>query len=251
MQTLTHLKLEELMFIKKIVESNKLQEELNKIIEMRQNESLCAREYQSGRLPEFYEEYQEECYDILSKIGANDVDFLYCSYINAGNNAGGDFRITHYKRGNLTREEYYKIYTDLSCLEDFFNRDPMNIYLYEGVYNTLNYIKTSICSELRRGKVINNKDDLFAGYEEKQEIITKAIREISKELLMLRIQVPNSRLSVCNQGLYKMSKKTSEAITKSQEHFINAVAFGSSLENLKESDYSEAKRLLFVPQEKK
>ena len=84
-------------------------------------------------------------------------------------------------------------------------------------------------------------------YKERQELVKISIRNISKELLNLRLQVPNSRLSVANQGLNRTANKIGEQVTYNQKLFIQALAFGMSLEDLQKKNYEGAKRLLYVP----
>jgi len=142
---------------------------------------------------------------------------------------------------------YQSGWKSLNQFEPFFKENSSNIYLYEGVFNTWNYIKTSICNKLDKEKNINTKEDLLKDYKERQELVKISIRNISKELLNLRLQVPNSRLSVANQGLNRTANKIGEQVTYNQKLFIQALAFGMSLEDLQKKNYEGAKRLLYVP----
>jgi len=73
---LSKLPLEELLIIRKIVESQELQIELEKVIEKKEQEKLLPEEYQSDRLPEFYSQYEEQCLELLSQLNYYDVEFF-------------------------------------------------------------------------------------------------------------------------------------------------------------------------------
>lgn len=241
---LSKLSLEELHSIRKIIESQELQLELSKMIKIREEERLIPMEYQSDRLPEFYSQYEEQCLDLIAQLNYGNVEFFQSRALrDAGNNKGGNLYSSN-------RDIYYAGCHSLILFEEFF-KDPKNIYLYEGAFNTFNYIKTSICTTLNSGKNITNKTDLFKDYEEKQELIKNSLGEIAKYLLRVRMLVPDSRLSVTNQGLTKTARKVlGSQITCHQRHFIQALAFGLSMEDLKDKNYEGAKRLLYVPREK-
>lgn len=241
MKTLSTLSLDELKFIKEVLDKKELQEELNRLLETRQVQPFLVEQYQSSRLPEFYDEYKEQCSFLLSQLTYSDVKFLEVSCEKKGNNVGGRFYF-------YNQEAYERASTNVGYLENVFDGNDRNIYLYEGVYNTLNYIRTYICRSLHEGKRMESKHDLLQDYEEKLEVVSKSIKEIATELFELRLQIPNSRISVSNQALTRMTQKIGNSLTFRQEEFVDAVAFGSSLENLKNKDYKEAKRLLFVPQ---
>lgn len=241
---LSKLSLEELHSIRKVIESQELQMELYRMIEIKEAERLIPTEYQSDRLPEFYSQYEEKCLDLLAQLNYRDVEFFQsCALRDAGNNKGGDFYSSNHGI-------YQTGYHSLVMFEEFF-KDQRNIYLYEGAFNTLNYMKASICTTLNSGKNISSKKDLFEDYSEKEELIENSLGEIATGLLRVRMLVPNSRLSVANQGLTKTSRKVvGSQITYHQRHFIQALAFGNSLEDLKSKNYEGAKRLLYVPREK-
>ena len=240
MSILANLTLEELTYLEAMINNQalELQSELNNLIEEKRNQKALLNQYQSSRLPEYYEQYKDQCSFLLSQLTERDVPFFtFCAYKDAGNNKGGWLDICLMNPIN-----------NIGNLEKFFDENDGNIYLYEGAYNTLNYLKSSICTLLKDGKRIECKDDLMKDQEEKQVIITKSLRQIAEELLLLRESVPRSRLSVANQGLSRTAKKTSTSLTFTQNLFIEAIALGSSLEDLKVGNYDAAKRLLFVPQ---
>lgn len=177
-----------------------------------------------------------------------DLSFLLNSgMFDAGNNYGGDFRI---RTGLKYKEKYqYNLYiSTIQELDNYFINHPEAIYYYEGLYNTLNYIKTFASTMLNEKGDIESKEELFIDFQEKKYLVTKNLRDISGQLLNLRNKVPNSRLCVGNQSLIRNIHKYGENITGPQDRFISSIAFGGTLEKLKEGNYEEAERLLFVPQ---
>ncbi len=248
MKTLSSLSLDELQLMKEVLEKEELQGELNRLLETKQAQPLLVEQYQSSRLPEFYQDYQEQCVKLLSELSYFDLHFLmHTARCSAGNNCGGDFR---FSEGQNFSAEYHCYFTEASIqlLDDYFSNHPEKIYYFEGLYNTINYIKTFVSTMLNSGKNIETPDDLLIDFKEKKQIVTKNIGNISTHLLSLRNSVPNSRLCVGNQGLTRNVGKYGETITGPQERFISSIAFGSTLEKLKEENYEEAERLLFVPQ---
>lgn len=239
-KSLSTLSVDELKLIKEVLENKELQEDLNQLLVVREIQPFLVEKYQSSRLPEFYNEYKEKCSYLLSQLTYNDVKFLEASCGDVGNNMGGRFYLREpvaYERASM----------NVGYLEAFFDGDNQNVRLYEGVYNTLNYMRSSICRTLHDGITLESKQDLFKDYDEKFKIAFSSIREIAAELFELKMKIPNSRISVSNQTLTKTTQKKGQSITIRQENLINAVIFGSSLESLKNKDYSNAKRLLFVP----
>lgn len=246
MKSLSNLSLEELKFIKEVLESEKLRNELNQEIERKTHSTVDLRNYSSSRLPEFYEEYKEKCMKLLDELTYTDVSYLIMPAItDYGNNYGIDFR---YHPDPTVAKIYRESHNHIRILDNLFEEKSSLIYYYEGIHNTLNYMKTYMSTMLNSGQNIETKADLFLDFEEKKKLITTNFKSIAEYLLHVRNQVPNSRLSVNNHVLVKNANKRSGNVTHRQSLFISAIAFGSTLEKLKEENYEEATRLLFVPQ---
>ena len=246
MKNFSSYKLEDLVNMKKILENEELQKQLLREIELRENQTISIEQYASNRLPEFYEEYKDQCLKLLSELSFTELNFLiHSARYSAGNNLGGYEEVVIGLREYIITNQYPTV---VKTIDDYFIEKPEMIYFCEGVYNTLNYIKTAISVALNSKKGIEAKKDLFFDFDEKKELVTKNLKDISKHLFQLRQSVPNSRLCVVNQSLIKNTTKYGVTITKSQDKFISSIAFGSTLEKLKEGNYEETERLLFVPQ---
>ncbi len=249
MKSISSYSLNELLEIKEMIENEKLRDQLYQEIKRRENNrTIDLEKYSSGRLPEFYEEYQEQCLRLLSELNYMDLRFLLDSgMFAAGNNYGGDFRFrteTKYKE----KYQYSPHRSTIQGLDHYFVDHPEAIYYYEGLYNTLNYIKTSISTLLHSKGDIESKEELFLDFKEKKYLVTKNLKDISEQLFNLRNKVPDSRLCVGNQSLSRNIHKYGENITGPQDRFISSIAFGSTLEKLNDGNYEEAERLLFIPQ---
>lgn len=243
------LGLEELLFLKRLIEDESLQQELysmlDYLLETKKKQNTLSSSYSSSRLPSCYETYRDQCSYLLSQFTIDDVPFLAnCAYMDAGNNKGGWFNLQQ-------KEAYYCSLKNVGSLESFFDGEEWHIDLYEGTYNTLNYMRSAICTAIDEGNLIENKQDFMKDQAEKREIVAQHLVPIAKELLFLRKCIPNSRLSIANQGLSRTTKKTNATFTFYQQQLIDAIAFGSRLERLKEGNYEDAKRLLFVSRTKK
>ena len=246
MKSFSSYKLEDLLNMKEILENEELQKQLLKEIKLRENNIVNIEQYKSNRLPEFYEEYKEQCLHLLSELSFMDLDFLiHPASRSARNNMGGQFYSVSELGSYVKNHQYTYV---IKTIDDFFLENPENVYYIEGLYNALNYIKTAISIMLHSKRKIETKHDLFLDFNEKKELVTKNLGDISKHLLQLRQSVPNSRLCVGNQALIKNATKYGVTITRPQIKFISSIAFGSTLEKLKDGNYEEAERLLFVPQ---
>jgi len=245
MVSLLNFNLDELKYIKEVLEKQELQKELDRLLAVKQSQPLLVEQYLSSRLPGFYEDYQKQCLKLLSELSFTDVSFLINRASHSpGNNYGGHFYAASELREYMRNRQYPDV---IKTIDDYFNEYPEAIYYCEGLYNALNYIKTSVSTMLSQGSV-ETKDDLFLDFNEKKIIVTKNLKDISEHLLSLRSSVPNSRLCIGNHSLIRNADKYGECITRPQDQFISSIAFGSTLEKLKDGNYEESERLLFVPQ---
>ena len=60
----------------------------------------------------------------------------------------------------------------------------------------------------------------------------------------------NLRLCIANAGLSKTANKTGEQFNVQQSLFIDALAFGTTLEKIENGDYEDYKKLLYLPKGK-
>lgn len=147
--------------------------------------------------------------------------------------------------------EKEELASNIAYLETFF-QEKENILNYEGAYNTFNYIKKYLYECIKEEKSdTENKVLVFQDFTKKKEIVEKDFTTIAKELLNTRKSITNAKLAVFNRGLSQAAKKTDSIFTPPQKCFIEAIAFGSTLEKLQNKDYSQAKKLIYTPQTKK
>lgn len=148
--------------------------------------------------------------------------------------------------------QLYQKSQTLSHLDEVFKEED-NCIDYQNSYTTFKYIKNYLESVLS-GVGNSPKQDnelVFKDYQRKISIVTENIVPIANELLKLRNSVTGLRLSVCNQSLYRMAnKKPTTKITYIQQVFIQAIAYGTTLEKLESKDYSDAKQLVYLPYKK-
>lgn len=116
---------------------------------------------------------------------------------------------------------------------------------FEGPYNMLNYIKNYIYYLLKQEKELTPKD-VFSDYYEKRKLVTIKIRDISSYLCEIR-NGTNLRLCIANAGLSRTANKTGEQFNIQQSLFIDALAFGTTLEKIENREYEDYKKLLYLP----
>ena len=116
----------------------------------------------------------------------------------------------------------------------------------QDIYNTLNYIKNYFY--YRKGQGVSlEKQEIMEEWQEKQEILRPNLKELAGYLYSIKDQTP-LRISVANNALNRMrKKKEGREITPIQSKFIATVAFGSDLGKIKQRNYEDSKRLIYLP----
>ena len=251
------LQLSDLEELKDILEDNnvekqKLLEIINETIKYRKDLENGELDFSSDRMIYMNDSNQEKIREVLKKLTIDDFLFLEASF-KAYTNRRRNFpfeRISEFRFKNKNSVLMYSFIT-LDKLDSFFEDDEDNKFLYEGVYNTLNYIKEYI------GYCLDDKEDvskevLFSDYEKKKDIVSINFLTLGKYFSDMR-EGTKLQLSIGNSGFKSTSTsvKSSKTLTYNQMNLVSAVAFGTSLEKLEEGNYEDCKRLLFLPREKK
>lgn len=135
----------------------------------------------------------------------------------------------------------------LIYLDEFF-KDSENVLNFQGTYTTYMYVKEHIKKSLDASSLGDDNELVYKNYNEKINFAKENLKDITFELVNLRDSIPGAKVAINNIGLSKTAhKKEGSNLTKSQENLVEAIAFGSSLDKLKEHDYSEIKKLIYVP----
>ncbi len=125
----------------------------------------------------------------------------------------------------------------LKELDDFF-KDDFNKKEYDGIYNTLNFIKNRFyevgCSSV------------FKDHEVKRRVCEVKLGNISKYLLDIK-SGSKLKLSIGERGLVRSANGTYNQIHPYQNAMIDAFAFSSDLDDLEKDRFDGVKRLLFLP----
>lgn len=233
-------------------------------------------------------ENSQRLQNFLEKTKISDLNFLYRSlFYMRGNNAEGFltteklfllneetnniaksygittehqlFEIIAFRHFNSTTHpllkenqiiEALKKFKTLAYLDEFF-KNIDNCLNYQGSYTTYKYVKNYLKEVLVENSKEIDEKLVYNNLNVKLQLAKENIVKIANELLTLRESIPNSRISVCNQGLKKTSKKVPNSpITFDQQIFISAIAFGTTLEKLEKENYEDAKQLLYIPYQK-
>ena len=136
----------------------------------------------------------------------------------------------------------------LISLYEFF-LDFENVINHQGAFYTFKYISDTLNRILvddgKKDMELINKD-----MEIKKEILCGNFTEMVAKLLEFRNSIENARLSVCNQGLNRVRDKQGRVLTHNEKVLVDAIAFGTTLDKIKEGNYEDSKSLIFVPYKK-
>ena len=196
-------------------------------------ERLEQNNYSSDRMPYYKKEYDEQCAEFLRVFSVEQFPFLQESFNDP--NVNKRFDLTWKKILSMTSLSHENSGL-LSTLDVFFT-EPKNVSNYEGVFNTLNYIKNYIYYCLDKSESL----DIFKDYDYKK-VVVKAILPTIVEYLRDIKKDTELQLSIGKADLLEP-----ESPYFNEEMIVSAVAFGTTYENLVNHNYTEAERLLFLP----
>lgn len=184
--------------------------------------------------------YNEEGYSIAKNYGIHDR----MSYYNLQKNTKDSFMNTDKVKDILEKSAC------VSYLEEFF-KNPDTIKALPGALNTYNYIKKYLFEVVdgNNSDSIEIYNNILKEQDSKVKLVTENFQAIANELLFARESISSKkspRLSVSNQGLKYYAQNPCNNPSGKQKLLINAIAFGTSLEDLENQDYSNAKRLIFT-----
>ncbi len=264
-----YLNLNQLKDLRKELENNsdfdkELLEEINKRIDKKERNNINVNAFSSSRMPYYTEENEKSCNNIMEQITIDELAFFTQTFHTSGNRNGkiNYSRASAYlaKIYNTSVDEIEKLSFAPNCspcfkklpfikMEKFFEEEYF-VTGYENIYNTYNYIKNYIYQCLLTNPDATKKE-IFKDYELKQILVIKNLREIAKYLYDDIVEIEGLRMSVPgHSGLKRTSIKTSSGISFNQERMVEAVAFGTTLDKLKDANYEDSKRLLYLPRSK-
>jgi len=234
-------------------------------------------EFFSDFIPYYRKENEDACNRILEEIELDDLYFFVEGFFESGNRLQ---RIDFYKNDknnpltdmadiydfppehlkivlrdtrkrtifNVDRiDEEREVILPISKIEEFFKKNDYS-YGYEKAYNNFNYIKNFIYKCLLDNPNASY-NDIFKDLLKKQLLVKDKLAEISSYLYDVRSD-GDLKLSVSNAGLKKNIAKVTPNITYRQERLIEAIAFGTTLENLEIGNYEDSKKLIYLPRKK-
>jgi len=227
--------------------SKGLIEEIDRKISFMKSIDLGLIDFSSDRMPNYREENENRCIELLNEIKLNELSFLVSSMTR---DAKGVNAMTYLPLSKLGKEINFDNCT-LFSFDNFF-KNHYEVESHEGVYNTFNYIKNYIYYLLINNKNLD-RDDVFALYDDKYQMVSEQIADIASYLYEMRNDFSELKLSIGNGGLYGTTKRidTSKPLSKFQRRLADAIAFGISYDKLEKRDYEECKRLLFVERNKR
>ena len=183
--------------------------------------------YSSDRTIEHSADDETKWKDFMSDFLVSDFAFLANSAYKCSNRMGVFL---------YDGEIFYPDSMTLNQLMCFYS-DSKYVYNYEGTYNTLNYI---------RDRFYSVGSSLFEDVDEKRKICELKLGDISRYLLEIK---NGTKLKLCvgDTGLVRSANGTYNRLHPYQKNLIGAVAFGCDLDKLKDDNFEDCKRLLFLP----
>lgn len=251
MAEIENYSLEVLELIGKVLKDKDLQKRVYLELQKRNSGSDCLipYRYKSDRFPDFKDEYSNLYKQVLSKIDAFELEFLWRrGFFTCKNNLKGAFYPGEY---GISMSDFKSESNSIQSLVNIFDESSDLKNFYEGTYNTLNYVVNGVYKAVNsfNGEV-SDKNELFKDFPIRALVVQEHFVDIVEYLWQVREVVPDAKLCICNHGLAKNRGKTSKTITPDQKMLIQAIAFGCTLEELEEKNYEGAKRLIYVPYQK-
>ena len=279
LEELTYKELKELESV--LLEENKRKEFMGEIEKIKNRKIEIARIYEknsvnpifnSDSVPNYDSQLENKCNKVLKNILVNELPFLLESMRSPKNTMFSDFcDMERYYKSQVKLNDDLRLFLRLSSYLYFYYKDNKIIYPGEalklkkvddifknnpilqeeliGPYNMLNYIKNYIYFLLKQNPNIYRKD-VFKDYSEKKELVSLRLGDISAYLSEIK-NGTNLKLCIFNNALSKSVNKVREKNTMSQSLFIDALAFGTTLEKIENRDYEDYQKLFYLPQGKK
>lgn len=268
LEELTYKELKELESV--LLEENKRKEFMEEIKNIKIEIARIIPVFNSDSVPNYDSRLENKCSKVLENILVNELPFFLGSMRSPRNTMFSNFydieehyesqakvnddlrlllqissHLYFYYRNNILPSETLR----LKKVDDIFKNNPTLQGELIGPYNMLNYIKDYIYSLLKQNPNID-REDVFKDYSEKKELVNLRLRDISSYLLEIR-NGTNLKLCICNLSLSKNAEKVSKYNTADQDLFIDTLAFGTTLEKIKNRNYEDYQKLFYLPQGKK
>ncbi len=135
----------------------------------------------------------------------------------------------------------------LGHLDKIFQNEQ-NCLDYQGTYAAFQYVKKHIWESLSINTEEKEEELVWKNFDQKKILVTENLAPIAAYVLIHRNQIPKARVFINNGGLSRTAqKKKGSPPTYVQERFIDAIAFGTTLEKLQQQNYEDSKQLIYLP----
>lgn len=270
---LKHLNKSELIELENIILGKSDNEELLSIINTLTTKNITQySDFSSSYIPNYDSNLEDKCNEILKTLTLNDFLFFATSFTEKGNYIKGSSTFEYFPDEILDKMSDYGIdkylfkrkvefpyhwagpfnkYDASSITFDKIDnmfKDDIFYEKYHGAYNMFNYIKNYIYSLLKENPNIT-REDLFLDTVEKKYLVHIQLSDISSYLLEIRND-NGLKLCISNLALSRNAVKKTFNISPQQETFIECLAFGTTLDKIKNRDYENYKKLLYLPKER-
>lgn len=217
-------------------------EEINRIGEMQ-------KEWRSDRLPDYDDSLFYKCQKIMFDLKINDLLFVGSTFPQNPNNKAGSFW-----QFLTDLDSHYQLNGDISLgLLDMLFKNGQLQKDYEGVYNSLNFVKNTIYRKMQHGhKSECDSLSLLQSFKINKKYINEhlGMKNVCFHLDQVRSGIPDCRSSISNGSIFRGKNKIGKSVTIAQDFLTDAVAFSTFYSELEKEEYKAAERLLYVPNEK-
>lgn len=135
----------------------------------------------------------------------------------------------------------------LGHLDKIFQNEQ-NRLDYQGTYAAFQYVKKHIWESLSINTEEKEEELVWKNFDQKKILVTENLAPIAAYVLIHRNQIPKARVFINNGGLSRTAqKKKGSPPTYVQKRFIDAIAFGTTLEKLQQQNYEDSKQLIYLP----
>lgn len=183
--------------------------------------------FSSDRMVEHSLDDEARLMEMMNKYKVYDFPFLYDSCFSSANRC-----CVLLENGEILKPAGLT----LAQFDEYF-KNPTNIYNHEGAYNTLNMIKERYF--LLGDRMLDELDEKVDSCRLQLVSISKYVQDI--------ISGTKLKLSIGNTGITGTINGTYNHEHPYQTTMIETFAFASDLDKIQSGDYSQCKRLIFLP----
>lgn len=186
--------------------------------------------------------FDEEMKNLIQSYGINNERELFFTMI--------DYQFKKKDHPIMQDENFIIAWNKANTLGhlDKIFQNEQNRLDYQGTYAAFQYVKKHIWESLSINTEEKEEELVWKNFDQKKILVTENLAPIATYVLIQRNQIPKARVFINNGGLSRTAqKKKGSPPTYVQKRFIDAIAFGTTLEKLQQQNYEDSKQLIYLP----